>query len=375
MFITEVLEARRSPEKSVREVGHDTALAWLKKIPDDKIDDYGVRMSELPKLGVNPGSKYNTPVGIYFYPARYYVEIKDNNEALPFVDDAPYIQIVKLISDNTLNISQINASNFGNYIVLIFKKIPTLINAFNIVSFPGEPANEELTKELTKWVSHAPSEALKANLYGGRVWYILFELTKWLAESSTSTRKTSAGYSVQASRESVVWNKMIRTLGFDSVIDTGNGIIHKNEESQGFALDAGAIQLVKLINNFDGDDIPATTGTKTSLSYKPKKIETPNILTTLLKSKRPPDEWIPFVYRYFLLKGIKLEWVKAHQHIVNVVVNRVLDYVKKDPSLLSKVPPRNLDWIVKISGDDPKVKQALEKRPVVVDFDKFAGDN
>jgi hypothetical protein len=90
LFDAKLAERRRNPELSVRETGHAAALAYLQSQGD--ITNWGVSMTNIPKLGVNPSSKYNTPIGIYFYPATYYLETKLDNDELEFQDSAPYIQ-------------------------------------------------------------------------------------------------------------------------------------------------------------------------------------------------------------------------------------------------------------------------------------------
>ena len=90
-------EARRNPDKNKKLAGHAGAVQFLQGLGKD-ITDYGVSMTTLPKLGINPGSKYNTPVGIYFYPADYYLRRKagSGKGKLDFQDDAQYIQIFEI---------------------------------------------------------------------------------------------------------------------------------------------------------------------------------------------------------------------------------------------------------------------------------------
>lgn len=374
MRIHEIIEARRFPEKSQKETGHSAALAWLLKLPSDELADYGVRMSAIPKLGINPSSRYDTPIGIYFYPADYYINIKQKRAALPFVDKENYIQIVKM-SGNIFDLDM-DAVKYGKYVSNLFNQIPTLINKFKIAQFADQTPTEELQDEMAKWVTHAPTNAIKNSLYGGRFWYILFELAAWLEENSASTRKpkTPGTESTQASRVSVVWNKLLNVLGFDTVIDRGDGIIHDNEENQGFALDSQSLKLVKIFKNFEGaepkkepeeankkiEPIASVWNLAPTLSAQKKKPEA-SVIFSLLKSKKPPVEWIPYIRKFFITTGLSLTWAKNNQNLADVIVNRAISYLNKDPSLYSQLSYVDIDFLIKLSDNNPSVKNIMNK--------------
>jgi hypothetical protein len=65
-------------------------------------------MTDLPKVGVNPGSTYNTPLGIYFYPADYYVVVRGR---VPFQADANYINILQLTTNKILYLNQMDTTS------------------------------------------------------------------------------------------------------------------------------------------------------------------------------------------------------------------------------------------------------------------------
>src|SRR5215467_9970163 len=52
--------------------------------------------TSLPKLGINPSTKYNTPIGVYCYPVNYIVEHYDDSSAefdVPFAGSESYLYI------------------------------------------------------------------------------------------------------------------------------------------------------------------------------------------------------------------------------------------------------------------------------------------
>lgn len=70
--LQQILELRRSEQERARvpekasELGHPAAVAFLENKDRKR---YAVTMTEIPKVGVNPSSGYNTPLGIYFLPS------------------------------------------------------------------------------------------------------------------------------------------------------------------------------------------------------------------------------------------------------------------------------------------------------------------
>ena len=75
-----VFEARRNPQQNPKVKGAMAAVGILQQIPQDQLRSYGVSMNDHLKLGVNPKAYYsNTPAGVYFYPADYYIELSKNS--------------------------------------------------------------------------------------------------------------------------------------------------------------------------------------------------------------------------------------------------------------------------------------------------------
>lgn len=184
-------EARSNPEKSSRATGHEQALEYLKQFSD--LSNMGVRMASIPKLGLNPKSDYDTPVGICFYPADYYVRTKsEKNYKLPLHDEMKYIQIFTWGDASVLDLKSMTSELYNELLERLMKMYdPDLVWQYN------EESNEE---------------ALHKKLLAGRFWYVTWMLVK------KDPRK---------------WNRLFRNLGYDVVVDNGQGIIHRNEPTQG----------------------------------------------------------------------------------------------------------------------------------------------
>jgi hypothetical protein len=61
-----IVEKRRNPALNPRET-EETIIAKLEKISANS-DNFYISYTAIDKIGVNPRSSYNTPVGIYSYP-------------------------------------------------------------------------------------------------------------------------------------------------------------------------------------------------------------------------------------------------------------------------------------------------------------------
>jgi hypothetical protein len=124
-----VIERRSNPHypQTQKVAGHTEAANYIyDHWKNHAVEEYGVSMTTMPKLGINPSSKYNTPLGIYFYPGSYYVEKKHSSSTiykrgkLDFCDDSVYIQIFKFTSDKVLEIDNVNAAQYMDFTNALF---------------------------------------------------------------------------------------------------------------------------------------------------------------------------------------------------------------------------------------------------------------
>jgi hypothetical protein len=96
-------ELRKNPELNP----HIGAWDYVDKYKDD--DDVYISFTEIDKIGINPRSKYNTPVGIYTYPLKQFYKLYlkpalnlDNirnrdtvGQYAPFAGNAKYINFIR----------------------------------------------------------------------------------------------------------------------------------------------------------------------------------------------------------------------------------------------------------------------------------------
>jgi hypothetical protein len=304
MKINDLLsELRRNPTQNVKEEGHAAAVKFLKTIPYSDIKYYGVTLTQLPKLGVNPQSKYNTPLAICFYPADYYLKKKHNNEKMEFQDSAPYIQIIEIVDDE-VEIDQLSESSFTWAIEKIYKLLPNLASTFKVDA-------EKLGENLAEIIVDSTYSARTAQP-GSRLWYILMRLSSALTNDNPDDPDDDR---VIASRTSVVWNKLLRLIGYSVILDNGSGILHPAEPYQGMAFDPTSVKLVKMF-------------------YNSKKPDNHNTSWTHVWSQQlPPEKYVKFVADYISNNTYD---ITGNEKDAKKVGRKVFKIFKAHPELYNK---------------------------------------
>jgi hypothetical protein len=213
-------------------VGHKAMLNYIKYEIKSDSGLYGITMTEIPKVGINPRSEYNTPIGIYFYPLDFYKETIENEyDELPFQHNAKYINLIKSKSPKPSVLSLTDVTQTEKLEIIekiksleVFSKDKTVINS-DIENIISDSHYYSLVKTP-----------------GGKLWYILMRVAQYLSNHSKKYFGTN-------SNSRVIWNWLLRRLNYKAVIDLGGGIIHNNEPTQGLFLSIEDVNLVKSINN------------------------------------------------------------------------------------------------------------------------------
>lgn len=299
------------------EVGHAAAVQFLKSVPKNELALYAVTMTEIPKVGVNPSSDYDTPIGIYFYPAEYYLK-KVVRGRLPFQHNAPYIQILKFTTDQILYVGEITAADYERDV----KKIQSL----NLLSGLS-PGDQQVIERL-----HQES-ARKARVKtpGGQLWYVTWKLSDLLEKKYHKASHT-------------IWNWLLRQLGYKLVIDRGSKIVHPSEPTQGLILDSvGSYQWVKTIQNKNKEDVAFRQEFKKNfgqLDYQQKA----EFVTSL-----GPNERVHYFAKYPQLIHFIQDPKLIDKLVSNAVTVEVIKYIKNPSEKLQKLAvrtgPEAIKWI------------------------------
>lgn len=297
-----VSEARRNPDQNPKVAATEYLRQLFKKeYPEDATADsvareshddlYFVSMTEIDKIGINPKSRYNTPLGIYTYPLSYVIMTFENEseiigggtlKSLPFAGAKPFANVVK--TDYNKNIVCLNKANFDsvtfNYYV---RKIGNFLARWRIseaerrfVLKLTDEQREAFWKNsvdtVEEWANKSEYNA-RIPTWGGRFWYVTMLAADLMAAGSGKEKREG-----NVKPSSLLWNKLFREIGIDGVVDYGEGIIHGAEPTQGVFFTPDAIQLVARVNN---------------KQYKPSEATAAKIL-----SKANEDVFVGLFYNY-----------------------------------------------------------------------------
>lgn len=226
----------------------------------------------IDKVGINPRSGYNTPIGIYCYPLWYVIskiEEQGSAEQVDYMGDAPYIHIIK--ANNPQQALEI--SSYGtNYASDVDKLKNYFVNQKRMTS-------EDRFDEIVE----SSYQSAKLRNKSSYIWNLTRLLSKMVASGelneSTITESTDLLYQDltewsdgKTPRAVVVWNGILRNiLGYQFVDDEGAGLIHPAEPTQCVFLSKQALSVVdrfenkqsglrykmKIIDKIGGNDKPS----------------------------------------------------------------------------------------------------------------------
>ena len=204
-----VAEARKNPEQNTKyQSGWAELAAWAHKNNVWlKPHEWAISMTYVPKLGINPGPgiSEDTPRGIYFYPFHWAYSVKMDKEALPWADNAPYIQLFQYSTGTELYDP----------------------NQIPLASAVAQLKNYGITDEdIAAEKENNPS----ISTYNLLVWCL--------------------GRKYDDNKRVSILNKVLRNLGYDYMIDNGKGWIAINEPTQGVVLNPKIIDKVVTFNNY-----------------------------------------------------------------------------------------------------------------------------
>ena len=229
MKLIELIEARRNPEQNPK-IGINQIIADKADETSDRIaqvKNLFVSFTSVDKLGINPGSKYNTPLGIYAYPAEYVIDSTGGTEpmdTLPFAGEQPHVNVFSA-TGNIINVALISPSTVRKYYVAI-------------AEYWAEVSGKDWKTSVDMvegYVDDAAYLSKFRDIPGGQFWYV------------TRAVATELLAPLMNSSPPVAWNRLMREIEIDGVVDydpdrmAGLGIIHMSEPSQAVFFSRAAI--------------------------------------------------------------------------------------------------------------------------------------
>ena len=292
MRIHELNESRKfsdkNPKTSINQYIKDAILSAPGEIAG--VINCFVSFTKIEKLGINPRSGYDTPLGIYSYLCQYVLDLigdEDSTDRLPFAGSEPFANIFS-VRGNIVNVSTMKEVDEQ----LWYEKIKDIWDSV-------KPATSYVLEDI---IQDASTDAIHADLPGGRFWYV--------------TTKTSEHFkNYWKTKKPVAWNKLFRVLGIDGVVDSA-GIIHENEDTQGLFFSLDPIYNLRRVANLYSPEV-----VNMAVSAGEKKKQQINTFTHLLKNT--PTDKIPKLVNDFLQRnpGIKVLNYIRDPHVRDTVLS------------------------------------------------------
>ena len=397
-------EARRNPEQNPKIPAINTLKdvfdknyegATPKEVLDDLHSDlYFVSMTAVDKLGINPTSKYDTPLGIYSYPLSYVLHRVESKMAdlssgtptlasLPFAGKQPYVNLFK--TDYNRNIVCLNSQDFDSISFQHYTR--------KIGSFLARWRIETLEKQFSKTLSDANREVYWKNSvdmieelanksehraripnWGGRFWYVTMMVADFMATAARKEDKPKSFDSIVKGKvkgASLMWNKLFREIGIDACVDYGDGIIHGSEMTQAVFFSVEPIEIVDRIQNKDY----ISGGNNPSVAHKINQATQADFYTAFLRQdehqfrkayklyasvfKRTPEEPDPVnpgLYREFsplynaFMKSIRSLEINDNAEEIAIMGKFFTDMTKK---------PLNVKFVTRLCKVTPHIYGGL----------------
>lgn len=227
--------ASQNPKISVNQyIATALAAAKAKKDKIGRTWNCFVSLTSVEKLGINPKSEYDTPIGIYAYPASYILDPSGAGDraalhnVVPFAGEMEFANIFSA-TGNILNIGTITDAKVNS----LYKKLAVICARID----PSNGRSTLVTAIDEANATNAENEVgALVDSPGGKLWYVMMTVATALAPIANS-------------RTAVLWNKLFRELGIDGVVDLGNEIIHSNEPTQAVFFTTSALTHVQRVHN------------------------------------------------------------------------------------------------------------------------------
>lgn len=257
-YISELL----NEDKPIGAKNRELWLNYLEKryMSRDDIEDFFVTFVSEDKVGINPKSIWDTPNGVYTYPVAW---VLDN--LVPFRGSVgpKKIKVLKILSKKVLS-GSISKNEYQ-------EKIKQLQKEYGLPD-----------KQIDSWVEDA-----KVKTYFGKLWNVTRSIAKNLKNGKTSN----------------IWSTILLHLGYDVVMDNGDGVIHSNEKTQAVFLSPKSYKLV-------GEEFVDTTS---------RYNETNNVVTYSFLNRYSVDNDTDKVVQYF---------VTNKKHILNFAKTHLVDFIR-----------------------------------------------
>lgn len=195
-------ELRKAPEKNEK----TKIIQELLKYSND--ESMCVTFSTISKVGIHPKSEWATPNGVYAYPLSTYKDMLEQSlnskttAIFPYAADRVYVFVLKNIAKNPLNFNNtpLSDQDYEKHSLYAIQQVSKMENS---------------DSEIINWYKQYMNDI--AQKYDNKS-IALYKFLRELTGSFPRQKQTN------------LLNKLYRTLGYDAIVDEGNGVIFTKEE-------------------------------------------------------------------------------------------------------------------------------------------------
>jgi hypothetical protein len=313
-FTEFITEARKNPEQNPKISAYEALL------PYSNNPDVYISFTELDKIGINPKSKYNTPLGIYTYPIkeiwkRYNIDKVKNFTNLPYAAHEKHIWVIKVKDKSTFidDMYKDYGSDKFDKDEKILKGI--YIKYLEVLWDDNEPKVNE--REWKEFVENSLENSKEKNPVMS-FWNLTHNMAQTLTDEKTGIKMATK------------WNTLLRQCGYSGFGDkSGKGYIHPAEPVQAVFLSKDAFIVLKEVYNKDYSQ----TGRPiikindmwdvVEMMKKVSPDEQKKLFMWLLEEKDFPEELKKF---YKVHEHINVIW----KYLDNDTVKYLFEYTNKD---------------------------------------------
>lgn len=202
-----------------------------------------ISYTNLEKIGINPQTTWNTPIGIYCYPLKEaFTEynLGTNSTSVPFGGQRPHIWVLRSESNlNMLDFSEYTESDLNTDLKKLKNYIEKVDSTNDLEYYSTDNrdfmrVNDDIEKffDETKSKSYVKTPA-------GYIWNITRVISTSIATHFRPRRKRT-----------VIWTSILnKVLGYSGFIDKGHGIVDEYEPIQAAFFRKEYFKAVDKINN------------------------------------------------------------------------------------------------------------------------------
>lgn len=242
LYELDIIEARSKPDQNPK------VSAYEKLLPYKDDPSIYITFTTLNKAGINPKSSFNTPNGVYTFPLaltwqQYEVDYYKNFTQYPdFIQNRPYIQVLKYTGyGRQLTISNNpDTSNYTNDDLQ--KDLVKLQKKYHIDDDSINQYHQSASRFHGHYDEKIPIEGPAS---------ILWTVTRAIAYGKMNKRNQSKkNYDYEddtpdsTARVTNDWASVLRSLGFQLIVDEFHSVIHQSEPCQAVFLSSKAFKRI-----------------------------------------------------------------------------------------------------------------------------------